>query len=101
MHKFIHPRFLVAVLVVLVAGAFVGLSAAHGGSGDQVDDTCEMNHADDDCEMTHGEEDCPAMDSGMMGGMMGMGDDCPMEQSGGMMGMHGDASGSHHDFPMH
>lgn len=89
MEKLIHPGILIALLIVLAASAFGGLAVAHGG--DQAENECGMNHADDDCRMNHGEEDCPMEDSGMMG----MGDDCPLDQKGGMMGMHGGASDSH------
>lgn len=87
----------VVLLIVLVGGAFVGLAAAHGESGGNTDDTREMIHANEECEMSPDNADYPMMERGMMG----MGDDCPLEQSGGMKGMHGDESSSHHDCPMH
>lgn len=96
MQKLVRPGLLAAVLVVLVAGTFIGLTAAHDGGGDQVQDTCEMDRADEECEMSHGEEDCPMMDSGMMG----TGDDCPMENRGGTMGTHGDSTDSRGNCPM-
>lgn len=81
MQRLIRPGLLAAVLVVLVAGAFIGVSAAHGGGGDQTHDDCKINHAGEECEMNHGEEDCPMMDSGMVG-------------------MHGDSATSHSNCPM-
>lgn len=94
MQKLIRPGFLAAVLIILVAGAFIGVSAADGGGGNQIHNDCEMNHASEECEMNYEGEDCPMMDGGMMGGMMNMGNDCPMEQRGGMMGMHDDSTAS-------
>lgn len=81
-----QPRLLALVLIVVVAGAFVGLATAHDADGDQSHDDCEMNHG----------EDCQ-----MMGGMMNMGDDCSMSDGAGMMDMHSDSTGGHGDCPMH
>lgn len=97
MQKRIYPGILVALLIVLIGGTFVGLSAAHGESSGRAEGTCEMTHANEECEVSHGRADCLMMDSGMMG----MGDDCPVEQRGEMMRMHGDESSGHHDCPTH
>lgn len=95
MQKFNQPWLLVVVLVIVVAGAFVGLAAAHDSGGDSNHEECEMRH-----------DDCPMMDGhGMMGGMMQMSDDCPMDDREKMMGMHGtqdhDSAHDHDDCPMH
>lgn len=85
-----RPWLLSVVVVVVVAGAFVGLTAAHDDGGDSAHEECEMQHDADDCPMR----------GGMMGGMMQMGDDCPMDDEEAMMGMHGDSGQNHDDCPM-
>lgn len=66
------------ILVIIVAGMFVGLAMAHD-DGDNHDER-EMDHAHDGCERMH-----DSVDSPMMGGMMAMGDNCPMNSESSMM----------------
>lgn len=91
MQKLNRPWLLAVVLVVVIAGAFVGFAAAHNGGGDSAHEECEMQHTEDDCPMR----------GGMMGGMMQMGDDCPLDSEEGMMGMNGNSGHGHDDCPMH
>ena len=84
-----RPWSLAVVLVLLVAGAFVGLAAAHDDGGDSTHEACEMQNDADDCPM--------------MDGTMQTGDDCPMGDGEGMMGMgmHDESAHDHDDCPMH
>ena len=91
MQKLSRPWLLAVVLVVVAAGTFVGLAAAHTGEGD---------NAHEECEMQHTAEDCP-MNGGMMGGMMQMGDNCPQDSEERMMGMNGNSGHRHDDCPMY
>lgn len=87
MEKFVSLGLLAAILVVLVAGTFMGLATAHDTGDTQMHEDCEMNQG----------ENCTMSDDRMMS----MGSDCPMEHRSGMMGMHGDSTDSHGDCPMH
>lgn len=84
------PGIVAVILVVVVAGAFVGLATAHDARGDR---------AHDDCETADGADDCS-----MMGGMMQMDDECQMNGAErGMGGTHADSAEghTHADCPMH
>lgn len=74
---------LVAVaIVVIVAGAFVGVAGAH------------------DTDKGHSDDHCDGMSGGMMGGMMGMSNECPMHDECETMGRHTSTAGECGDSPM-
>lgn len=87
MQKSLSQGLLAAIVVVVVAGAFMGLATAHDTGDSQIPEDCEMNQGDD-CTMSDDH-------------MMNMDNDCSMGNRGGMMGMHTGSTASHGSCPMH